>query len=166
MLDCETPVGKVWLEHQEKAIEVVCANVPDLWAMKSTELDTPWDCVFLKGEGRGAEALTVAEVKSRDEFIPGVKLTLDIIEREGYLITEEKVRQIYLKSREMECGSSVVVNLINSRQVVVIHVTDKNGNNLCEVKPIISKTKKTCNGGEVVRRNCIITPTVKRVYQY
>jgi hypothetical protein len=166
MLDCETPKGRVWLEHQERAIDVVCMNVPNLWAMRATELDSPWDCVFLRGEGRIAQPLTVAEVKSRDEFAPGVPLTQQLIESDGYLITEEKIRKLYLVSREMECGSSLVVNLINCRKVLVMHLSNAAGENLCEVRTIISKTKKTCNGGEVIRRNALVFPKNMRVYPY
>jgi hypothetical protein len=164
MLDCLTPVGRRWINHQDHAISVILQAHPQLRASVPEDLDSLYDVIFYLRD----IPVSVAEVKSRKNYTDEVVLTESMVVSRGYLITAEKIKKLREMSARMCVPSMIIVNLIAEGKVLVIRLTDKNGHWVPFIEWKKGLTKKTCNGGTATRYNAIIYPNADnmRVYHY
>jgi hypothetical protein len=91
-----------------------------------------------------------------------------IVIRGGYLVTWDKIEKLREKAVELGVPASLIVNLIRECKVLLIKLTDSDGEYRPPIQIKRSVTKATCNGGEIERINAIIYPDsdTLRVYSY
>ncbi len=163
-LDCLTQEGRRWIAHQDHAISVILMAHPSLRASASPNPEDVYDAIFYRKES----PVSVSEVKSRKYFAGDIPLTERIIMDGGYLITWEKLQGLRAKGIDVGVPTSLIVNLVTEGKVLVIKMTDVDGNYIPRIHAKRSKTKATCNGGEVERINAWVYPSPEnmRVYPY
>ena len=102
----------------------------------------------------------VMEIKTRPFFNRKLKTpcTLDLLRREGYLITAEKLDILQDQSLKNEVTSYIFVNLPNDRKILCFKVTNSKGVFFFDYERRISRTAYSCNDykGDTDRVNAFI----------
>jgi hypothetical protein len=97
----------------------------------------------------------IAEIKSRKMAGDRI-LNREYVAQNGYLVTNEKLRYGAVVSSFYKVPFFLIVNLLLDKRILVWQITDKAGNFTMDYKIIETKTQKTCNGGEIVRKNAFL----------
>ena len=113
------------------------------------------DVILTIVDGDFLRIVGVAEIKSRvragDQLI-----SLDYVNKNGYLITYEKIRYGAMVSSIYKVPFFLIVSLMTEGKLLMWKITDNFGNIICDIESIYSKTQANVNGGEAVRRNAIL----------
>lgn len=153
MLDCETPLGKEFMNEQYKTQSILEARGYTIVNTPSADHNSD---IFLAKEVDGRLTLYgIAEIKSRKKA-GDVVLNRDYVEKHGYLVTYDKIKYGAQISSFYKVPFFLIVNLLLDNRILVWQLTDKYGNKTIEYKIADTKTQKTCNGGEIVRRNAYL----------
>lgn len=145
-LDCVTPRGRLYINHQHECINRLCTT----W--KTQIFTTPdQEAADIDGIGtRGKEVASVLEIKCREADLTQLR-------RWGsYLITFDKLIKLRNAARALVVPGFIVVSLLRDKQIVYWHVCDRLGNLLVPIKASVTATQATCNGGEARRYNAYL----------
>ncbi len=152
-LDCDTPLGQVFMQEQFKTQEVlegrgyVVVNTPG----KDHHSD-----IMLAKEMEGKLTLFgIAEIKCR-RMAGDQVLNREYVKQNGYLVTEHKLKYGAMVSSMYKVPFFLIVNLLLDNRILVWQVTDRLGNYTMDIKTLETKTQATCNGGSTIRRNAFL----------
>ena len=154
MLDCETPLGRQFIEEQYRVQRKLQERGYTVFnsAGKANHSD-----VFLCKEEDGWPTLTgIAEIKCRKSAGNQPISRQYLIDNGGYLITYSKLKYGAMVSGIHMVPFFVIVSLIDEGVILVWQVTNSTGRFMDEVPFRITKTRKTVNGGEIERTNAFL----------
>jgi hypothetical protein len=79
-------------------------------------------------------------------------------DRDGYLITESKILNLYKQSKEKRIQSFIFLHIPHDKVIVRINISNKNGDALAKYTSQKTETYNTCNDykGKTVRKNAFI----------
>lgn len=152
-LDCETEKGREWMNGQFKTM----AELEKLGyvVLQTAALNSEFDA-FIARDIDGVKTIVgVAEIKTRDNAGP-VKLTVEYLKRDGYLITHEKVMHGQKVSKFLSVPFYVIVRLVNDHVILFWKMTDDKGEPQFDYPVRPTTTQATCNGGTAVRNNAYL----------
>lgn len=154
MLDCHTPLGKLFIEHQYKTQKVLEARG---YTVINTPVDDHFSDVILAKMVDGRLTMCgVAEIKSRDTA-GDQKLTRKYLkDNGGYLITERKLRLGAMAASTYCVPFYVIVNLINEGVILVWQITNNKGIFVEDHPTARTETRSTVNGGTANRVNAFL----------
>lgn len=153
MLDCETPLGKKFIEEQYKTQAVLEAR--GYTVINTPSKDHNSDIMLAKEIDGKLTLFGVAEIKSRR--MAGDKIIdREYVKRNGYLVTYDKIKYGAQISSFYKVPFFLIVNLLLDNRILVWQLTHANGEKTIEYKLADTKTQKTCNGGEIIRRNAYL----------
>ncbi len=161
MLDCETPLGREYMQHQYETqyrlerLGYVCINTPK--ASDRTD-------IFIARMRHGRLSMYgIAEIKSRSTA-GGQPLTVDYLRANGgYLITAEKLTAGQHLSYKLGLPFYIIVNLIADSKLLVWKITDANGKTLDQIETRVTATRATVNGGIAERLNAFLSMDSKNL---
>jgi hypothetical protein len=142
VLDCETPLGRQFIEEQYRVQQKLQDRGYTVFnsAGKANHAD-----VFLCKEEDGWPTLVgIAEIKCR-KSAGGQPINRQyLIDNGGYLITYTKLKY------------GAIVSLIDEGVILVWQITNKSGDFVEEIVHRVSYTRKTVNGGDANRTNAFL----------
>lgn len=151
MLDCETPLGKTFIDCQIETQKYFESKGYTLMNMATK--DAGADVLIAKPMEGQLTICGVAEIKSR-KMAGKVPLTVEYLESNGgYLITHDKLKFGSSASFLFSVPYFLIVNLLLDKKILIWKVTDDQGLYLFDFETRETSTKMTCNGGEIVRPN-------------
>lgn len=153
MLDCDTPLGKVFINHQYQTQRILEGMGYVFLSM--SKKDSHADAIIAKDIDGVLTVCGVAEIKSR-RMAGDRELTRDYIREGGYLITRDKLDYGSSCSSLFGVPFYLIVNLLCEGVILVWKVTDEHGVFEFDFDTKESSTRMTCNGGEIVRRNAYL----------
>lgn len=155
MLDCETPLGSVFIKKQRSVQDFLSSRGYTVVEMAGK--DNPVDVILCRElEGR-MTAVGVCEIRSR-LHAGTVPVTLEYLKNNGgYLITMRKVQDGINLSKLMQVPYYVLVYLIHEDRILVWKISDSGGNPLERISTRTTQTRKTVNGGTAVRENAYLS---------
>lgn len=153
MLDCDTPLGKVYINEQYKTQQLLVAR--GYTVINTPSKDHASDVLLAKEIDGRLTLYGLAEIKSRRNAGDAV-IDREYVKKNGYLVTYDKIKYGAVASSFYKVPFFLIVNLLNDNVVLIWQLTDHVGNPTINYKTIDTKTQKTCNGGEIVRRNAFI----------
>ena len=154
MLDCETPLGRQFIEEQYRVQQKLQERGYTVFnsAGKSNHAD-----VFLCKQEDGWQTLVgIAEIKCR-KSAGGEPINRQyLIDNGGYLITYTKLKYGAMVSGIHMVPFFVIVSLIDEGVILVWQITNRTGTFLDDVPQRITKTRRTVNGGDAMRTNAFL----------
>lgn len=153
MLDCETPLGKKYIEEQYKTQAILEAR--GYTVINTPSKDHNSDIMLAKKVDGMLTLYGVAEIKSRRMAGERV-IDREYVKRNGYLVTYDKIKYGAQISSFYKVPFFLIVNLLLDNRILVWQLTHANGEKTMDYKVLDTKTQKTCNGGEIVRRNAYL----------
>lgn len=153
MLDCETPLGKTFIEEQYKTQAILEAR--GYTVINTPSKDHNSDILLAKDVDGKPTLYGIAEIKSR-KYAGNKVIDRAYVESFGYLVTYEKIKYGAQVSSFYKVPFFLIVNLLLDKRILVWQITYPNGEHTMDFKVIETKTQKTCNGGEIVRRNAYL----------
>lgn len=154
MLDCETPLGRQFIEEQYRVQRKLQERGYTVFNSggKANHAD-----VFLCKEEDGWPTLVgIAEIKCR-KSAGGEPINRQyLIDNGGYLITYTKLKYGAMVSGIHMVPFFVIVSLIDEGVILVWQITNRTGTFLDEIPYRITKTRKTVNGGDAMRSNAFL----------
>lgn len=151
MLDCETPLGKTYINHQIQTQKIL-ESKGYVFLNMSTK-DSAVDAIIAKSINGTLTVCGIAEIKSR-RMAGEAKLTRNyLIANGGYLITNDKLKYGSEAAFVFEVPFFLIVNLLEENVILIWKVTDEMGQFLFDFETRDTSTQATCNGGEIVRKN-------------
>lgn len=164
MLDCETPLGKTFIEHQYTTQRILEAKGYTLMNMATK--DAGADILIAKPVDGVLTICGVAEIKSR-RMAGKVPLTVDYLANNGgYLITHDKLKFGANASFLFSVPYFLIVNLLLESKLLIWQITDDQGLFLFDFDTRETSTQMTCNGGEIVRPNSYLPVDKATVIAY
>lgn len=153
MLDCETPLGRVFMNEQYNTQRLLEAR--GYTVINTPGADHTSDVMLAKDFDGKLTLCGLAEIKSRR--MAGTKvLNRAYVEKYGYLVTYEKIRYGSMASSFYKVPFFLIVNLLLDKRLLVWQLTDRMGNYTMDFPVEYTKTQKTCNGGEITRKNAYL----------
>lgn len=150
-LDCQTPVGRTFLRHEDETVRRV-AELFNCTPVRLGGLATSTDRLFMRQD----QLVGVAEIKTR-------QMGLHDLERFGsYLITEKKLLDGAALSKQLHIPYAVVVRLLRDDTIVCWRVTDATGQPVLRWQTQRTETQRSCNGGTALRDNAYLPLTAMR----
>lgn len=153
MLDCETPLGKTFMTAQYKTQSLLEARGYTI--VNTPGADHNSDILLCKPVDGRLTLYGIAEIKSREKA-GDVILNREYVEKHGYLVTYDKIKYGAQISSFYKVPFFLIVNLLLDNRVLVWQLTDAYGNKTMDFEVKETKTQKTCNGGEIIRRNAYL----------
>lgn len=153
MLDCETPLGKVYMNEQYKTQALLESR--GYTVINTPSADHNSDIMLAKDIDGRLTLYGIAEIKSR-RMAGSQVIDREYVRKNGYLITYDKIKYGAQISSYYKVPFFLVVNLLLDNTILVWQLTDKYGNSTMDYKIFETKTRRTCNGGEIVRRNAYL----------
>lgn len=154
MLDCETPLGKQFIEEQYKVQRKLQER--GYIVFNSSGKDNHSDVFLCKEYGGWPTLVGIAEIKCR-KSAGGHQINRQyLIDNGGYLITYSKLKYGAMVSGLHMVPFFVIVSLIDEGVILVWQVTNRTGSFLDDVPFRVTKTRKTVNGGEIQRTNAFL----------
>lgn len=153
MLDCDTPLGKVYIDEQYKTQKLLEARGYTI--VNTPSKDHTSDIMLAKPIDGKLTLYGLAEIKSRRNA-GEVIIDRGYVKKNGYLVTFNKIKYGSMASAFYKVPFFLIVNLLNDNVILIWQITDHVGNYTIDFKTIDTKTQKTCNGGEIVRRNAFL----------
>lgn len=154
MLDCETPLGRQFIEEQYRVQRKLQERGYTVFNSggKANHAD-----VFLCKEEDGWPTLVgIAEIKCRKSAGNQPINRQYLIDNGGYLITHSKLKYGAMVSGIHMVPFFVIVSLIDEGVILVWQITNRTGNYVDDVPSRVTKTRKTVNGGEIERTNAFL----------
>ena len=153
MLDCETPLGKKFIEEQYKTQELLKARGYTIINTPSKDHNSD---ILLAKEIDGLLTLYgIAEIKSRRMAGDRV-IDRAYVEKNGYLVTYDKIKYGAQISSFYKVPFFLIVNLLLDKRVLVWQITNPNGSHTMDFKILETATQRTCNGGTIIRKNAYL----------
>lgn len=153
MLDCETPLGKMYIEEQYKTQKILEGMGFVVVSMSKKSHHS--DAIIAKQEPDGLFIYGVAEIKTR-RMAGDVPLTRRYLEENGYLITYEKIKTGCDLAFKLGVPFFLIVRVLGENFMAIWRITDEEGLFLFEFDRKVSRSQKTCNGGVAVRDNAYL----------
>lgn len=164
MLDCETPLGKTFIDHQMFTQRILESKGYTIMNMSTK--DSAADVVIAKPIENVLTICGVAEIKSR-KMAGSQPLTVEYLRRNGgYLITHDKLKFGSNASYIFSVPFFLIVNLLMEEKILIWQVTDDQGLYMFDFDTRETSTKMTCNGGEIVRPNSYLPIDKATVIEY
>jgi hypothetical protein len=82
-----------------------------------------------------------------------------------WLVTHQKLLDLQSVSRLLEIPSYGLLFHVPSNCVVVVTITNSEGEFVCRHREEDTKTQRSCNGGQALRRNSFIDVRGAKVYR-
>lgn len=164
MLDCETSLGKTFIDHQMFIQHILESKGYTIMNMSTK--NSASDVVIAKPIENVLTICGVAEIKSRN-MAGSQPLTVDYLRNNGgYLITHDKLKFGSDASYMFSVPFYLVVNLLMEDKILIWQVTDDQGLFIFDFDTRDTSTKMTCNGGEIVRPNSYLPVDKATVIEY
>jgi len=165
MLDCDTPLGKTFIEEQHNTEKVL--SLYGYTFISMPRKDSTSDTLIAMDVDGILTLRGIAEIKSRRMAGKSI-LTIDYIKHNGgYLITDEKLRYGKLVSEQMQVPFYIIVNLLEQKAILIWQITSSEGEYEFDFDTKDTSTKMTCNGGTIVRSNSYLPiDNVKKIILY
>lgn len=164
MLDCETPLGKTYINHQIQTQKILESKGYVFLNMATK--DSAVDAIIAKSIDGNLTVCGIAEIKSR-RMAGDKTLTRSYLRSNGgYLITNDKLTHGSEASFVFEVPFFLIVNLLEERVILIWKVTDERGQFLFDFETRDTATQATCNGGEIVRTNSYLPVDKATVVEY
>lgn len=164
MLDCETPLGKTFIDHQ-KATQKILESKGYTVLNMSTK-DAGADVIIAKPIENELTVCGVAEIRSR-KTAGGVPLTYEYLKSNGgYLVTHDKLKFGQSASYVFSVPFFLIVNLLVENKILVWKVTDDQGLFEFEFPTKKTSTQMTCNGGSIIKENSFLPVDKATVIDY
>lgn len=158
MLDCETPLGKVFMAHQRTVQDYLTKMGYTI--VSTPNKDSGSDILISKHINGDLTLCGVAEIKNR-EYAGSVPLTYDyLLNNGGYLVSYHKIESGSKTSSLLEVPFYLIVNLLLDKKMLIWKITNENGEFEFEFETKRTSSKATCNGGLAVRLNSYL-PVLK-----
>lgn len=154
MLDCETPLGRLFIEEQYKVQRKLQER--GYTVFNSGGKANHADVFLCKEEDGWPTVVGIAEIKCR-KSAGGEPITRKYLtENGGYLITYMKLKYGAMLSGIHLVPFFVIVSLIDEGVILVWQITNKSGDFVEEIPQRVTTTRKTVNGGEANRSNAFL----------
>lgn len=150
-LDCDTPLGKVFIKEQHNTEDVLSRY--GYTFISTPKKDSTSDTLIAKNINGILTLCGIAEIKSRRMAGRDI-LTIEYLKRNGgYLITNEKLKYGRSVSEILSVPFYLIVNLLEVRSILIWQITSNEGEYNFNFETRSTPTKATCNGGIAVREN-------------
>lgn len=164
MLDCETPLGKTFIDHQMFTQKILESKGYTLMNMSTK--DAGADILIAKPVEGVLTVCGIAEIKSR-KMAGSSPLTREYLKNNGgYLITHDKLKFGSSASFVFSVPFYLIVNLLMEEVILIWKITDDQGLFMFDFETKDTLTKMTCNGGEIVRPNSYLPIDKATVIEY
>lgn len=164
MLDCDTPIGKTFIDYQKFTQKILEAK--GYTVMNMATKDSGADVLLAKSIDKELTLCGVAEIKCRKSAGP-VPLTYEYLQNNGgYLITHDKLKFGQSASYVFSVPYYLIVNLLVVNRILVWKVTDDQGLFLFDFETKNTSTRMTCNGGEIIRPNSYLPVDKATIIDY
>ena len=155
-LDINTQRGRESARDQQRAADIVFSRSDSSFFATSDHGPAKIDGVVCKDEFITA----LVEIKSRD--VTREKL-MGVFHGE-WLVSMDKLKDMAQLSSLLAVPGYGLLYLIPSYQVLVVKLTDFEGNIVCTYREEVTETPRTCNGGSATRNNAFINMVHARIY--
>lgn len=164
MLDCETPLGKTFIDHQKFTQKILESRGYTMVNMSTK--DAGADVLIAKNVNDELTICGVAEIKCR-KTAGSYPLTYDYLKSNGgYLITNDKLKFGQSASYVFGVPYFLIVNLLVEDRLLIWQVTDDQGVFMFDFDTKETSTRMTCNGGEIVRPNSYLPVDKATIIDY
>lgn len=154
MLDSKTPFGSFFIDEQRRIQRVIESRGYTVISMNPD--DHASDILLCKEKDGWMTLCGVAEIKSRISA-GETELTVEYLRQNGgYLITNQKLKAGAMLSAQLGVPFFIIVSLMVEKKILIWRITDDKGNYLEKYVTRETKTRKTANGGEIVRTNAFL----------
>ena len=156
-LDCETKEGKKFIKH-ENFVKDFLEKKYNIKIKSPKWKDAADDGIMMRDD----RVVGVFETKTRVYWNRDSKTpyTLNNLknDRDGYLITESKILNLYKQSKEKRIQSFIFLHIPHDKVIVRINISNRNGDALAKYTSQKTETYNTCNDykGKTVRKNAFI----------
>jgi len=145
-LDVNTPLGKQSKENEMKMLKYISWA----WGVNIMQTNKNGSAACDGFIFRGDELSGIFESKCRD-------LSLDELESHGsWLITNEKIEKCAQLSKLLNTPFIGFLYLLKDNIIMYWHITDEFGKYKFDFQVVETETRKTVNGGSVVRKNAYL----------
>lgn len=164
-LDCDTPLGKTFIEHQHNTEKIL--SLYGYTFISMPRKDSVSDTLIAMNVDGVLTLRGIAEIKSR-RMAGSHRLTVDYLKANGgYLVTNEKLRYGKLVSEQMNVPFYLIVNLLEESAILIWQITSEEGEYTFKFETKNTSTKMTCNGGTIIRPNSYLSvDNIKRIIHY
>lgn len=154
MLDCQTPRGRRFIDEQHKT-QCILESLGYIFVTMSTDSAFA-DAIIAKREGEVLKMVGICEIKTR--LMANEKpLTISYLkENGGYLVTYDKLSHGVEASGMLSVPFFLIVRLVHENVIMIWKVSDENGVFEFDFEKKITKTRETCNGGQIKRLNAYL----------
>jgi len=154
-LDCHTKQGKSFIEKQKETGALIEAYFGV--SVEHVKYDAEkFDAYIYKNN----KLVSVCEIKTRPFFNRKRKTpcTLDLLKKEGYLITAEKLDVLREQSIKLGVRTFVFVNLPLDNKILCFKITDRSGSFVIDFERERTRTRYSCNDykGDTIRENAFV----------
>lgn len=154
MLDCQTPRGRRFIDEQHKT-QCILESLGYFFVTMSTDSSFA-DAIIAKRENDILKMVGVCEIKTR-LMANDRPLTIKYLkDNGGYLVTYEKLSNGVEASSMLSVPFFLIVRLVHESVILIWKVSDENGVFEFDFEKRRTKTKETCNGGNIVRLNAYL----------
>jgi hypothetical protein len=153
-LDCETPLGQLFIQEQHRTQERLAARG---YTVINTNGPANNADVILSKVIDGRLTMTgLAEIKSRKTAGEKPLTRKYLSENGGYLITAEKLKFGALASSMYKVPFYVIVSLMEENVILVWQITTSTGDYTEKFETKQTPTRATVNGGTAFRTNAFL----------
>ena len=151
MLDCETPIGRMFIKEQYNTQKILESR--GYTFISTAKKYSGIDAIIAKNIDSTLTVCGVAEIRNR-KMAGDKKLTTSYLEKNGgYLVTHDKLKCGQEASAVFEVPFYLIVNLLEEGIILIWKITDDVGMFSFEFDTRESVTQMTCNGGRINRLN-------------
>jgi hypothetical protein len=151
MLDCETPIGKMFINEQYNTQKILESR--GYTFINTAKKDSGIDAIISKTIDGILTVCGVAEIKNRKMAGDKKLTTMYLKNNGGYLITHDKLKVGQEASIVFEVPFYLIVNLLEEGVILIWKITDDVGMFTFPFDTRESTTQMTCNGGKINRVN-------------
>ena len=153
MLDVLSERGQESVKQSRRALEIIGRNYVETKQDTASDIDG----FFL---GAANDIIAAYEIKSRDMSVSDLEESFN----NEWLITYEKILKGAAISKALCIPFYGLLYLIPDDLVMVIRISDVNGDVVVPFRVVRSKTQATCNGGTANRINAYISMDSAKIY--
>jgi hypothetical protein len=149
MLDCDTPRGQVFMARQDELFGIL--NRLGYTVIATKGKSHPSDAILAKTINGQLTLHGVAEIKTRQR-----PLTIEYIRDNGYLISDQKIRDGRKNGIVLGVAFYVIVKIVDDPVIFVWKITQPDGQYCFAYQVKQTQTKANCNGGVAIRMNAFL----------
>ena len=154
MLDCQTPRGRKFIDEQHKT-QSILESLGYYFVNMSTDSAFA-DAIIAKREGDVLKMVGICEIKTRLMAYEKPLTIKYLKDNGGYLVTYEKLSNGVEASSMLSVPFFLIVRLVHENVILIWKVSDENGVFEFDFEKRITKTRETCNGGQIKRLNAYL----------